>query len=624
MLLNYPCPAMIKIHIPRTLLLSLFSLLALNGFSNNIQVSNVALLGRNTSAGTNNAANFTQVQFNLSWENSWRVSVGPSNWDAAWVFVKFQVGASNPVLNSVNSSGTTITVGTTANLRVGMPVRVTSGTGAFASNTVISSITSATQFVVSATPTNVLINASIECIRIWEHAWLNNTGHTAPSGSTLNVGLVSPGTPFNASTNPALGAFVYRSTTGSGNNIFNSIALRWNYGSNSVRDDALVNVQVFAIEMVYVPGNVSFNVGGGGGKYAFVSKNITNSSVFALDYFLSDGTTTSFYNTNPAVGWPNGYNAFYCMKYEISQGQYRDFLNTLTRTQQNNRVATSITVGTTTVTNRYVMTNSTTLTNRNGIRCSSPVNANNPINFYCDLNGNGIANEDADGEWLACNFLSWMDGAAYTDWAGLRPMTEMEFEKACRGNQAAVIGEYAWGTNGIASTAYTLSNIGSINESIATNYSTTAGNSSYLTTDGSIDGPLRVGIFANSSSTRIQSGGSYYGIMELSGNVEERVVVIHNVAGRSFTGLHGNGMVTAEGHGNVSFWPGINGNGSSSIQNTEVIGTNGITEAAGSGFRGGSWSNTELYARVSDREDALITRAGRLNDYGFRAVRTAQ
>ena len=34
------------------------------------------------------------------------------------------------------------------------------------------------------------------------------------------------------------------------------------------------------------------------------------------------------------AGFPNDYNAFYCMKYELSQGGYRDFLNCLTYTQQ--------------------------------------------------------------------------------------------------------------------------------------------------------------------------------------------------------------------------------------------------------------------------------------------------
>jgi hypothetical protein len=39
--------------------------------------------------------------------------------------------------------------------------------------------------------------------------------------------------------------------------------LRWNYGANSVADDATVDVKVFAIEMVYVPQG-SFYVGSGG------------------------------------------------------------------------------------------------------------------------------------------------------------------------------------------------------------------------------------------------------------------------------------------------------------------------------------------------------------------------
>ena len=45
--------------------------------SNNIAVSNVSY---DNVAGT--------VSFNISWENSWRVSTAPNNWDAAWVFIK--------------------------------------------------------------------------------------------------------------------------------------------------------------------------------------------------------------------------------------------------------------------------------------------------------------------------------------------------------------------------------------------------------------------------------------------------------------------------------------------------------------------------------------------------------
>ena len=612
MLLNLRCPAMIKIHFPRTLLLSIFCLLVLSGFSNNIQVSNVTLTGRNT------ASKFTQVQFNLSWENSWRLSegVGPSNWDAAWVFVKFQVGASNPVFTNVSSSGPTVTVSTTANLRVGMPVRFISGTGALSSSTVISSITSATQFVLSTAPAAALSNASIECIRIWEHAIISSSeaNHTAPIGSTI--------TPASDGT----GAFIYRSAEGTGTFSLNAVQIRWNYGTNGVRDDALVNVQVFAIEMVYVPQG-SFFVGSGGTESgsltngSWMSGNtipfqITSESALGIDNAAGKlwGTSSSGDNTIGNAGadaeaslsaaFPKGFAAFYCMKYEISQGQYRDFLNTLTRSQQSNRVGTSITNGTSSVTNTFVMSNSSSILTRNGIRCTSTIDANNPISFFCDLDGDGSGNESNDGEWIACNFLSWMDAAAFADWAALRPMTELEFEKACRGTQTPVSDEYAWGTS-TGTAANNITNSGANNESTNTINANAAFNN-----QTNVQGPLRVGIFATAASSRVQAGATYYGIMEMSGNLQERTISIGNAEGRAFTGLHGDGILSTNGWANSVNWPGI--------ANGEVTG------ATGAGLRGGSYANTD--PRVSNRSDATqtTTATNRAATYGFRAVRSAQ
>lgn len=34
---------------------------------------------------------------------------------------------------------------------------------------------------------------------------------------------------------------------------------------------------------------------------------------------------------------------------------------------------------------------------------------------------------------------------AYLNWSGLRPMTELEYEKSCRGERAAFANEMAWG-----------------------------------------------------------------------------------------------------------------------------------------------------------------------------------
>jgi len=202
-----------------------------------------------------------------------------------------------------------------------------------------------------------------------------------------------------------------------------------------------------------------------------------------------------------------------------------------------------------------------------------------------------------------------MDGAAYSDWAGLRPMTELEFEKACRGPETPVANEYAWGTVTVASNPYTLGNPSATNEGIASNYSTSAGNASYSSTVGSIDGPLRVGIFAANAdnSGRITAGASYYGIMELSGNLWERAVTVGNPTGRAFTGLHGNGALSTNGYANETAWPGLTGGE--------------VTLATGSGFRGGHWSDSSTYMRVSDRNRGAYTNTYRFNLLGFRAVR---
>jgi hypothetical protein len=47
--------------------------------ANNLQITNLSV---NWAAQT--------VTFDISWENGWRLSSPPANWDAAWVFVKFR------------------------------------------------------------------------------------------------------------------------------------------------------------------------------------------------------------------------------------------------------------------------------------------------------------------------------------------------------------------------------------------------------------------------------------------------------------------------------------------------------------------------------------------------------
>lgn len=325
--------------------------------------------------------------------------------------------------------------------------------------------------------------------------------------------------------------------------------------------------------------------------------------------------------TLPAA-FPKGFGAFYCMKYEISQGQYRDFLNMLTRTQQESRVRTSIPAGVTSVTNIYVMSNRSNRTHRNGIRCDATIDANNPINFYCDQDEDGKPNESNDGEWIACNFLRWMDGVAYADWSGLRPMTELEFEKACRGPQTPIVNEFIWGTDA-RNTAFfpNESSIGARrtnSENLSSIYSTVGlnGNIAYYFAlsggESELNGPVRVGVFAVSNSTRVWAGATYYGIMEMGGNVEERVVTVGNSIGRNFTGLHGDGALSTVGNANTNFWPGIDNNEE-------------ITNSNGSGFRGGAWggeNGTNVF-QISNRFRAETVEDLRPKNLGFRAVRTA-
>lgn len=531
--------------------------------ANGVTVSNVRLRFPSLAAGINNSANHVKIECDVTWNNSWR---SPLNWDAAWVFAKYRVGNGDLTLSGASSSGATVTVSSTANLRVGMPVVKSSGTGTLAANTVIASIVSATQFTISPNPTANLAAATIRCNRIWEHAYLNNTGHTAPTGSTLTVGLVNHTSAFNSSSNPAVGVFVYRSEEGTGTTTFNDIRLRWNYGAAGVQDTQYVDVRVFAIEMVYVPSGPFF-VGDNGTTFGRF-KDGTTTDAFYIDAAWN-GTNASggrkIGNTNgqlwgsstsgnttigPAStttqlsdSYPTGYDGFFCMKYELSQGMFRDFLSMLTYQQQTAR-ATRVTEAAGTQ-----MHSGWAVSNRLTIEISTPGNAADatPATYGNDASGNNIFNESNDGEWVGMNGINWADISAFIDWAGLRPMTELEFEKACRGDQPVVSNERAWGT--AAHTIALFAN--ATNASQATEGNSTANGNCLINAN-----TQRGGLFAGAATTRVQSGAGYYGCMELSGNLAEICVTIGDAVGRGYTGLHGNGQITQAGASDVSQWPG--------------------------------------------------------------------
>jgi formylglycine-generating enzyme required for sulfatase activity len=499
------------------LLLSGFAI-TVAAFANNIQITNVSLTGQNTTNHT------TQVQFTLSWENSWRLIGGPGNWDAAWVFVKYRQANGD-----------------------------------------------------------------------WNHARLNtDPNHVAPAGSTINTGLLNAGAAFDEITNPGIGAFIYRSTSGTGTFTVTNAQLQWKYGADGVADNVVVDVQVFAIEMVYLPQG-DFAVGDGlhdANQFTITTINTSNSIMSAAGTGSLGGQaggypTGSFSPNNGS--WPNGFNAFYCMKYEISQQGYTDFLNTLTRAQQSSRVSTSISSGTTSITNRYVMSSTSGMASRNSIRCDAIIPSNAPVNFYCDYDGNGIGGEATDGKDIPCNYLNWNDVAAYLHWTGLRPMTELEFEKCGRGNLLPVPGEFAWGDNIIVQATSI------IDPGLSSEKPNTGANAVY---GNGILGQLRVGSIADATTNRQQAGAGYYGVMELSGNLFERTVTTNDPGGRTFLGGHGSGILNSGGN----------------TTNVDWIGAN---------FRGGCWQFLPNDERLSARQYLFTDAITRYEFVGGRGCRSA-
>ena len=91
-----------------------FAAFCLPMFANNITISNQTLTNGSAADG------YGFVTFDLSWENSWRLSSGVSNWDAAWVFVKYRVGAGEWLPANLHNTGHIAGTGTAADITVGL------------------------------------------------------------------------------------------------------------------------------------------------------------------------------------------------------------------------------------------------------------------------------------------------------------------------------------------------------------------------------------------------------------------------------------------------------------------------------------------------------------------------
>jgi len=252
--------------------------------------------------------------------------------------------------------------------------------------------------------------------------------------------------------------------------------------------------------------------------------------------------------------FPKGYRAFYIMKYEITQGQYAAFLNSIDQEAAAMRA-----------------------------------NFGGP-DYY---GGRGTIYLK-DGRYAAgapnrpLNFVSWEDGIAFADWAALRPMTEFEFTKACRGPGQPIAQEFPWGTG-------KLSQIARIVDA----------DDELKLIHGYSEADLNDG-------TRPYIGASYYWVMDLAGSVWEKVITPGNELGRQFTGQHGDGRLGYLGKANVEGWPDDN------------------DHKGGYGYRGGGFyeqgkpsSAFNPYSPIAYRRFGSWSGGPRYIAYGFRCVRTA-
>jgi formylglycine-generating enzyme required for sulfatase activity len=406
---------------------------------------------------------------------------------------------------------------------------------------------------------------------LWKHAKLsNNNADHSVSGGLLQADAVTD----------SLGVFIRRSGPGFGNisNVTVTLKMGSLVGSGSF------NFKVFGIEMVHIPSS-SFWVGDGSTASANFMTNFQVTAASQTSGFVAGGLfpgSALVPNT-----FPLGVNGYYCMKYEASVEQWVDFLNTLTYDQQ----AVRTDIAPNAAVNTFAYTNNVNTIADNVIRvATSGLNNTLPAVFGADIDGDGIFSEANDGLNMAVSITSKADMLAYLDWSGLRPMTEFEFEKACRGTRPSVLGEYAWGsTTHDWVNRSQLSNLGTAGE----NYATVT-NGRVMASSGAVStqGPARCGVFATGSTGRESSGAGFYGNMELSGNCQELVVYV-DAAGVNYTGNHGDGNLTTAGEANVSSWPDGNAvaaNGGIGMRGGEYFQVTGYTSFIKTSYRRGNAS----------------------------------
>jgi formylglycine-generating enzyme required for sulfatase activity len=286
-----------------------------------------------------------------------------------------------------------------------------------------------------------------------------------------------------------MGAFVSLAQYGNAHMDISGMQLQWDYSAEGLSNPGAVEVRVFAVEMVYIPQgdfNLFKNFGGTtiiapGDNFGVINTRLTPVLTYSGGACRVKGDAGLDSNADGNVDnpdYPTGYTAFYAFKYEMSEQQYADFLNCLTGNQ---------------ISSLGVAGSSITL--NNGVYFASAPNR-------------------------ACNGFNNIRALAYADWAGLRPLSILEYAKASLGSFSASSNTYPLG----GYFGYTL--------------------------------PRDVGFGDSGNSSKSASGSGYYGMKDMGGNVAEAFV---NVSSSNFSRLrHGDGNLHTNGNSNEANWSEIN------------------------------------------------------------------
>ena len=472
----------------------------------------------------------SSAQLTLNTLYYWRVRAKAStgsygSWSGTASFTTGRFASTSPV-NNLAISGTTLYGAASAGLaRIGFTI---------AENNVSTGVSANSGAYNTADWIFVKFSTMSGADGSWNHATL--TGGTVGAGATLTAASDSKGVFLNHTTNSA---YWTAGTT-----------VTWDFGADGV-DSKTAMVKVFAISMVKIPtGDFIYNAGAVGGSGFKNYGNGSQATVTDAGPTTGTGNGTNGLPTDALPGWPNGHDTFYIGRYEITQGQYADFLNTIPSALAN-------TLNNTTNANGHNMTASGTYPNK-----------------YVAVDPNA-----------AKNYLSFDDGWRYISWAGLRPPTEMEFEKAGR-DLSPDARVYPWGSTPVPDlVTYTPPSEGGTCIKKFLNYNNTTGCTKVLDVGRYMSGDVY--------RTPAETGASPWGIADLAGNVWELSIN----SSWATVPQNGNGTPTLP-----ASWP--------------------VPGAATAGIRGGCWVDSATYVRVSARHYASWTGTDRYYYVGARPART--